>query len=158
MSEITKGQGEMSQENAAVDDANAPSLPRIQIDVPMGTPYQEIQASVFRQAYQMAGTQLRAAIALGITPETVSRVLRRSGRKGIPGPRLPRTWPVVEPQQAGRPTAVLAGDLRDKAIWPWNDDAIRGVAPIGQGGISTPNSERGAAPATPGDKAEEPKL
>ena len=54
---------------------------RIRIDVPIGTPYWEIQASIFRQAWQMTGTQLRAAIALGITPETISRVLRRGDRE-----------------------------------------------------------------------------
>jgi len=52
--------------------------PRIQIDVPLGTPYREIRDSILRQAWELAGTQLRAAIALGITPETVSRTLRRS--------------------------------------------------------------------------------
>ena len=56
-------------------------VPRIQIDVPMGTPYYEIQETIFRQAYELAGTHLRAAIALGITPETISRVLRKSDRR-----------------------------------------------------------------------------
>lgn len=54
---------------------------RIRIDVPMGTPLREIKELLFRQAYQLAGTQLRAAIALGITPETVSRVLRRAKKR-----------------------------------------------------------------------------
>jgi hypothetical protein len=69
--------------------------PRIQIDVPMGTSYQEIQESIFRQAWQLAGTQLRAAIALGITPDTLSRVLRRSDRRKFACPQVPETWPVV---------------------------------------------------------------
>ena len=56
----------------------APRAPRIQIDVPLGTPYREIQDSILRQAWELAATQLRAAVALGITPETVSRNLRRS--------------------------------------------------------------------------------
>ncbi len=47
----------------------------------MGTSYYEIQESIFRQAWQLAGSQLRAAIALGITPETISRFLRRCDRK-----------------------------------------------------------------------------
>ena len=62
---------------------------RIRIDVPLGTPYREIQRVIFRQAYEQAGTQLRAANALGITPETVSRVLRRPERKDISAPAAP---------------------------------------------------------------------
>jgi len=67
--------------------------PRIRIDVPLGTSYLDIQASVFRQAWQLAGTQLRAALALGITPETISRVLRKCDREldrslGVPAHKL----------------------------------------------------------------------
>jgi hypothetical protein len=58
----------------------------IYVDVPLGTPYAEIQAMVFRQAWHLAGTQLRAALALGITPETISRVLRRRGEVKAGGP------------------------------------------------------------------------
>src|SRR5580692_3444622 len=68
---------------------------RIRIDVPMGTSYQEVQESIFRQAYRVAGTQLRAAIALGITPETVSRVLRRAARRGISRDQVSEAWPLV---------------------------------------------------------------
>jgi hypothetical protein len=50
---------------------------RIQINVPLGTPWPEIQEMVFRQAWEKAGTQLRAAFALGITPETISRFLKK---------------------------------------------------------------------------------
>jgi hypothetical protein len=57
----------------------------------------EIQASIFRQAWQFAGTQLRAANALGITPDTISRVLRRCDRLRIGSPKVPEAWPVVEP-------------------------------------------------------------
>ena len=62
---------------AAMDPNRSSALPRILIDVPLGTPFQEIRDSIFRQAWELAGTQLRAAIALGITPETISRTLRR---------------------------------------------------------------------------------
>ena len=53
---------------------------RIRIDAPLRTSYQEIRDSVLRQAWQIAGTQLNAAIALGITPGTVSRNLQRAER------------------------------------------------------------------------------
>jgi len=66
----------------------------------MGTSYQEIQESIFRQVYQLAGTQLRAAIALGITPDTISRVLRRQDRKRTVLPRVPEAWPVVAVNRA----------------------------------------------------------
>jgi hypothetical protein len=56
-------------------------VPRIQIDVPLDTPYAEIQERVFREAWRLAGTQLRAAWALGITPETISRFLKKCERK-----------------------------------------------------------------------------
>src|SRR5208283_2596303 len=62
---------------------------RMRIDVPIGTSYLEIQASIFRQAWQLTGTQLRAAIALDITPDTISRVLRRCDRLGIGCPKVP---------------------------------------------------------------------
>jgi hypothetical protein len=66
------------------------------LDVPMGTSCMEIQESIFRQAWQLAGTQLRAAIALGITPETFSRFLRRCDRARVSYPQVPEAWPVVE--------------------------------------------------------------
>ena len=62
-------------ESAVMHGDLAPRAPRIRIDVPLGTPYREIRDSILRQAWELAGTQLRAAIALGITPETVSRTL-----------------------------------------------------------------------------------
>lgn len=67
-----------ARESAVMHGDLAPRAPRIRIDVPLGTPYREIRDSILRQAWELAGTQLRAAIALGITPETVSRTLRRS--------------------------------------------------------------------------------
>jgi len=69
--------------------------PRIRIDVPLGTSYLEIQASIFRQAWQLAGTQLRAAVALGLTPDTISRVLKRCERMGLAGPNLPEARTLV---------------------------------------------------------------
>jgi len=66
----------------------------------MGTSYQEIQESIFRQAYQAAATQLRAAIALGITPETVSRVLRRAARRGVSRNQVSEARPLVTDDRA----------------------------------------------------------
>ena len=54
---------------------------RIQIDVPLATSYAEIQEMVYRQAWEKAGTQLKAAFALGITPETISRFLKKREKK-----------------------------------------------------------------------------
>ena len=54
---------------------------RIQIDVPLATSYAEIQEMIYRQAWEKAGTQLRAAFALGITPETISRFLKKREKK-----------------------------------------------------------------------------
>jgi hypothetical protein len=85
--------------------------PWIRIDVPMGTSFYEIQENVFRQAWQLAGTQLRAAVALGITPETLSRFLRRCSRERVCSSRLPATWPVVAVNQ-------LIGSSRHRVIEP----------------------------------------
>jgi hypothetical protein len=84
-----------------------PEGPRIRIDVPMGTSYREIQESIFLQVYEHAGTQLQAAIALGVTPETISRVLRRLGRRQDPG-----TSP---------PDPVMTSDQHSKGL-PRGDD------------------------------------
>jgi len=81
---------------ASADTLNPSEASRIRIDVPMGTSYLEIQASIFRQAWQHAGTQLRAAIALGIVPETISRALRACDRKRVRSPKVPQAWPAVE--------------------------------------------------------------
>ena len=56
----------------------------IPIGVPRGTPDQGIQEPIFQQEHELAGVQLRAAIALGITAGTVSRVLRRPVRRSVP--------------------------------------------------------------------------
>ncbi len=97
--------------------SNPPAPPRIRIDVAFGTSYLEIQSSIFRQAWQMAGTQLRAAIALGITPETISRVLRFCDRKGIGCPKVPEAWPVVADNRAtGRSTDPVIGRSGDRVM------------------------------------------
>jgi hypothetical protein len=72
--------GKQGREKGAGGEDTPQEPPRIRIDVPIGTSYLEIQASIFRQAWRLTGTQLRAAIALGITPDTISRVLRRCDR------------------------------------------------------------------------------
>ena len=80
MSEAITTRGQQAGEKAAMSENTPQTPPRIRIDVPLGTPYREIRNSILLQAWQLAGTQLRAAIALGITPETVSRNLRRAER------------------------------------------------------------------------------
>lgn len=72
---------------AAGRESASPEPPRIRIDVPLGTPYLEIRESILRQAWELAGTQARAAAALGITPETVSRFLLRRERERLYAPR-----------------------------------------------------------------------
>ena len=98
---------EPGRSKAVSGEANPQEPPRIRIDVPIGTSYQEIQESIFRQVYELAGTQLRAAIALGITPDTVSRILRRCGRRGIACPKVPEAWPevnrILESSQSSAP-------------------------------------------------------
>ena len=98
--------------------------PRIRIDVPMGTSLYDIQENVFRQAWQLAGSQLRAAIALGITPETISRFLRRCDRAKFACPKVPEAWPPVTPPEpplavnrAIEPTVTRAtGSSGDRAL------------------------------------------
>jgi hypothetical protein len=102
---------------------------RIRIDVPMGTSYLEIQASIFRQAWQLAGTQLRAAIALGITPETISRALRACDRKRIGSPRIPKAWPGVEIDRSigssgHRGIEPLKTQAGDQPMNRWTDEPI----------------------------------
>jgi DNA-binding transcriptional regulator YdaS (Cro superfamily) len=80
MSEAITTRGQQAGEKAAMSENTPQTPPRIRIDVPLGTPYREIRNSILLQAWQLAGTQLRAAIALGIRPETVSRNLRRAER------------------------------------------------------------------------------
>ena len=53
----------------------------IRVEFRIGTSFREIQENIIRQVYEHVGTQLRTATALGITPDTVSRVLLRSERR-----------------------------------------------------------------------------
>lgn len=91
-------------------------VPRIQVDVPMGTPYQEIQDSIFLQAYRLAGTPLRAAIALGITPETVSRVVGRYEGRPVGRLRIPQAGPGFESGQPGAGKVCAAHDGVNPAL------------------------------------------
>ncbi len=51
---------------------------RLRLEVPLGTPFREIQEAIFRQACEQTGTQLRAAAALGVHPNTITRILKRA--------------------------------------------------------------------------------
>jgi len=53
----------------------------LRLEVPLGTPFREIQEAIFRQVCEQAGTQLRAAAALGVHPNTVTRILKRAARR-----------------------------------------------------------------------------
>jgi len=81
MSEVYASRGGRERGRETEWESASPETLRIRIDVALGTPYQEIREEILRQAYEMAGTQLRAAVALGITPDTISRVMRRSERR-----------------------------------------------------------------------------
>ena len=50
-------------------------VPRIRIDVPLGTSLEAIMVEAMEQAWRLAGTQLRAAVGLGICPETLCKRL-----------------------------------------------------------------------------------
>lgn len=95
MSDVFTIRGEPSRGKVARGDSTPQEPPRIHLDVPMGTSYREIQEIIFRQAWQLAGTQLRAAIALAITPDTLSRFLRRCDRARIGGPQTLEARPTV---------------------------------------------------------------
>ncbi len=86
MSEYITARPQPPGNEAIQRENNLPGPPRIQIDVPLGTPYREIRDAIFSQAWQLAGTQMRAAIALGITPETISRNYRRGKKNRVVGP------------------------------------------------------------------------
>ena len=79
--------------------STSPQPARICLDVPFGTPYLHIQESILRQAWELARTQLRAAIALGITPDTVSRILRHCDRLKIGSPPRAEVKPVITPPE-----------------------------------------------------------
>jgi hypothetical protein len=56
--------------------------PYIEIRVPLGTRLEEIDIQIMRQAWTLAGTQYKAALALGIRPETMGRRMRRGKKLG----------------------------------------------------------------------------
>jgi hypothetical protein len=120
MSEVFKTRSQQEGGTAPGGGAKPPEPPRIQIDVPLGTPYQEIQESIFRQAYRLTGTQLRAAIALGIIPDSVARVMQRMERRKAGYLRTPEAWPVPAPpppadRLTGRPADRVTGRSEDRA-------------------------------------------
>lgn len=120
MSNAVTNRGGQGQGKAASEESKPQAAPRIRIDVPMGTSYLEIQESIFRQTWQFAGTQLRAAIALGITPDTISRVLRRCDRMRLGCSKVPEPRPVVTIPE---PPAEI-----NRAIGPSDHRAIDGEA------------------------------
>lgn len=69
--------------------------PRIRVDIRIGVSFEEIEESIVRQVYELEGTQLRTASALGITPDTVSRIMRRSARRTFFPPQVPKARRVV---------------------------------------------------------------
>jgi len=121
--------------------AAAPSAPearpRIRIDVPLGTSYREMQASIFRQAWELAGTQLRAAFALGVTPDTISRVLRRCDREserppGILPRRLADPSTGAMDQAPAQRTAIKRKEpaMTDHDLDRWVEDQMKELEEI----------------------------
>ena len=100
--------------NEVFTKSTLPKLARIRLDVPLGTSYLEIQASIFHQAWSLAGTQLRAAVALGITPDTISRVLRRCDRLGIGCPTVPEACPLVDDRWVNGPSSRRTIDRENR--------------------------------------------
>ena len=153
MSDVFTSRSEQGREKAASGKSTSQEPPRILIDVPMGTSYLEIQETIFRQVYELAGTQLRAAIALGITPDTVSRVLRRHDRKRIGCPQVPEAWPVVAVTRAFVPSSYGAIDGEN----PTPNGTTSAEHAIGSPGALTPSadgSREGGPATTPGDHQE----
>ena len=135
-----------------------PASARLHLDVPLGTTYYEIQEMIFRQAWQLAGTQLRAAVALGITPDTISRFLRRCDRERRGPSKLPAAWREVTgasrsglvnngaatagPNPQDPKAAQLAASCNVPAAWP----EVAGAA-----GASVVNNGAATAGANPQD-------
>lgn len=95
MSDVSKTPSEQGRANVAPGENMSQAPARIRIDVPLGTSFQAMQESIFRQTWILTGSQLRAAIALGIRPETISRCLCRAGRIRIASSRVPEPWPAT---------------------------------------------------------------
>ncbi len=87
-------------------------VPALQIDVPLGIPYQEIQEAIFLRACRRTGTPLRAAIALGVPRDTVVRVMRPYERRQAGHSRIPEPWPLLTPRQLAA-NAGAADDLKN---------------------------------------------
>ncbi len=92
MSDVSTTGTKRERRGAPPEQGSDPRAPRIRIEVPLGTPFQEIQEYVYRQAWQLAGTQLKAAVSLGITPETISRFLKRCERDRLDYPGAQTRW------------------------------------------------------------------
>ena len=106
--------------NGAEGESPSQEPPRIRLDVPMGTSYYEIQESIFRQAWQLAGTQLRAAVALGITPDTISRFLRRCDRMRNDRPQALATSPMALPPKPGHRATASASAENGPEVGRWS--------------------------------------
>ena len=103
MGELTKGPRARAIQGGSTGPLNP--APRICIDVPLGTSYKEIKVLILRQAYEHAGTQLLAAKALGITPDTVSRILSGWDRRKLARPQGPEAAPVNPASDSSGPHA-----------------------------------------------------
>lgn len=90
------------------DENTLPDSPRIRLDVPLGTPFREIQMMVFRQAWELAGSQFKAAIALGVCPITIWRHLSQYDRDRLIRPLHPEARPMAE-----SPAPLLPEDNSD---------------------------------------------
>jgi hypothetical protein len=89
----------------------SPTPHRLRLEVPLGTPYREIQEAIFRQACEQAGTQLRAAVALGVHPNTITRILKRAALR-----RKERTT-FVKDEAPFRPSRL---GLEEGEDWPYD--------------------------------------
>jgi hypothetical protein len=155
MSEVFTNRSGPGREKAASGKSAPHDPPRIRIDVPLGTSYQEIQESIFRQAYQLAGTQLRAAIALGITPDTVSRVLRRYDRKRITRPQIPQAWPAVAANRAIESAGHRAVDAENPT--PDSATSAERENQSSEAPTSSTSGPQNIGPVSPSGDRQEPK-
>ena len=93
---------------------------RLQIDCPLPTPLHDIVDMIIAQTVEKCGTQLKAAFALGITPEMISRRLNHRRRKlGHPA------------GFTGLPTGVgaHASDLLPAVTVPARESSVGGIGP-----------------------------
>lgn len=123
MSKLTKGKTERAIQGGLTGSLDP--APRIRIDVPLGTSYKEIKERILRQAYEQAGTQLLAAKALGITPETVSRVLSGRDRRKLARPRVPEAAPV-------NPASAASGSRANEGSGGTPEQAVANHEKVGR--------------------------